>query len=164
MLSDYCKFYATCDSETITDSQRREYRFILNVCQEYSISYEIVVKLFCKQIRAINKSNDFKKGILNLICSCEELLSIIILVDTIMTYLKNNKIIRSASLAIYSALYKITQSSGYDADRFLKKIEENLDLVVLALKFKTAEEVANRLLDIYNKHAKTKMVLKSKYE
>lgn len=156
---DYAKFYSTCNSDEITIQQRRDYQFCLNVCKEYGVGFDIFMKMFHKHRGRGSSSNDFKEGLLSLKHSQSQIILYITPICNIIQYLVKNKIITKTNASIYMALYKIIRLDGYEHDRMFKKMEENLDGVLLACKFRVCDEVANRLLEVYNKHSKNKLEL-----
>ncbi len=159
---DYGKFYSTCDSQDITEQQRRDYRFCINICNEYNLAFDIFLRIFHKYKGGGTTSSDFKNGELRLKYKHEQIILYVIPIDSIIQYLKKNKIIARSNIHIYTALFRIIKLDGYDPERLFRKMDENLDGVLLAFKFKQADEIASRLLDVYNRHSKNKLELNSK--
>ncbi len=159
---DYCKFYSSCNSQDVTSQQRKDYQFCLNICKEYSMAFDIFMKMFHKYKGGGSAASDFKNGNLSLRYTHKQITEYVINIDNIVTYLKKNKIIARSNIHIYMALYRIIRLDGYEHDRMFKKMEENMDGVLLAFKFRLYEEIANRLLDVYNRHAKNKLELHPK--
>lgn len=159
IAADYGKFYSTCDSEEITPQQRRDYAFAVKLCREYNLAYDIFLKLFHTAKGQVGFSVDFRNGNLRLKMSHSEIIETMIPIDSVITYLKQHNIIKKPNMEIYKAIYGITRGRGYDPERMFKKMEEDLDNVAIAFKFRKHEEIGMRLLDVYNKHAKTKLEL-----
>lgn len=159
---DYGKFYSSCNSEEITSQQRKDYQFFVNVCKEYKIAFDIFMKMFHKHKGGGSASMNFKNGDLHLRYTYDQIIQYVIAMDNIIKYLKKNKIILNSSIHVYMALFRIIRLDGYEDERMFKKMEENLDGVLLAFKFRKYDEIAIRLLEVYNKHAKQKIELHSK--
>lgn len=155
---DFAFFYATCNSKDFPLNQKINYSLCLEICQEFKISYDIFIRLFHQTKGTVAGSIEFKRGLLNFRLSKEEIISVMVQLEEISNYILRFKLTKKVNLEMYHALYHLMRLEGYDKVRMFKKFEENLDQVLNILKFRSSEEIFNRLLDVYNKNAKHRLI------
>lgn len=156
--ADFAKFYIECDADIIDEEARSNYKLAFLLCKDYDLKFDVILRLFAKRsAKASYLTKDFRSGKLSFRKSHSEIITNAENIKNITQYIKSQKIKMDFSTNFYKALHGIITLQGYDENKFINKLDNNIDDLVIALKFQQPQEIFTRLLAIYNKNSKLRL-------
>lgn len=158
---NFAKFFMSCDGDIISAETKESYKLMLLLNEKYNLPFDATSRLYIAQ-RGINRecrslSKSFREGKLELRFPYHIIITSAEKISAIMKFIHSQKISKRFDCNTIKAFHLISDLEGYDEEKFLNKIDSNLDDLVTALKFKKADEIFTRLLSIYNKNSKNKL-------
>ncbi len=158
-LENYAHFYANYEGNEISNETKNLYKWVVNLKLKYQITYDFMLRTFLTSEKGRDNcsiNNGFKKGKIKLI-STYNFLQIeenIIIIKEINYTFHNKKLIKKNHDQLNIALFNLINLEGFNINKFFQKTDRFFEETILALKFKNASEIFDRLLVIYNKYSK----------
>lgn len=160
-LSDYAYFYANYEGKDLSPDIKKLYQYTIQVKNKYNFTYEFMLRTFLTVKDTNSRRNEslsinFKRGKISLQKNVSYFNLDIIFekIYEVISYFLKLKLIQRSADNLTIALYNLISIDGYNHSRFMKKIDQCLEDIIIIAKFRTIPQTFDRLLAIYNKNAK----------
>lgn len=153
---EFAEFYSTCDQAIINEKVQKDYQLSMQLHEIYNLSFEVMFRLYCSSSSSTcsTASKKFRDGTLSFRFEHKDILESTKKMKFLIDYLKSQKFFSHCSTELHKALYLLVTMPDYCQERVISKMDKNFELLNIALKFSTANEIYNRLLAIYNKNSR----------
>jgi hypothetical protein len=162
---DYAIFYSNYPGKEISHETKNIYKLLIQLNTTFRFSFNFMIKCFLRSSRPENYnqnsliSSDFKKAkvMIKNNLNVENLKIYLSRVYEIIEFLFSCKIIKLKSDSLCLAVYNLVSKEDYNHSRFMDKISNNLDDLIIATRFRKTDDIYHRLLGIYNKYSKNRI-------
>lgn len=158
---DFCEFYATYEGDGISSDTKKAYQICKNICEEFNMQNDLFLNCFQSLTTKQTRTKVFKEGKLRLRHSNDKIYEISSYLAKIVFLANRNKLGRLNTNFLH-CVYQLYITEEFDGEKFIRKLESNIEDLSIALKFKSVEEIKSRLFAIYIKNDKRKYIQENK--
>lgn len=153
--SDFTTIFS--QSELLAEENKNVFCVLKKLNEQYQFNFDLILSGFCFCVEK-SRTVSLKAGTLKLKFSEEETFFYAERLFNLIQFLGSLKI-RKITTEHFLCLLNICKCEDYSEEKFIMKLDDNVDDVALTLKFRDRREIVDRFLAIYNKNSKKNLVI-----